>query len=59
MTVDPVARMRVEVAAVILDHLAREFCILDDTSLPIQTDRSGRSCYGGPRVVYWDRSLVG
>ena len=43
MTVDPVAHARVEVAAAILDCLVGEFRILDDASLPIQTDRSGQS----------------
>ena len=35
MTVDPVARSRVWVAATTLDCLAREFRILDDVSLSI------------------------
>ena len=35
MTVDPVARVRVWVAATTLDCLAREFRILDDVSLSI------------------------
>ena len=43
MTVDPVAHARVELAADVLDRLVREFRILDDASLPIQTDRSGQS----------------
>ena len=43
MTVDPVAHARVELAADILHCLVREFRILDDASLPTQTDRSGQS----------------
>ena len=37
MTVDPVVRARVWVAATTLDCLAREFRILDDVSLSIPT----------------------
>ena len=43
MTVHLVAHARAELAAAILDCLVREFRILDDASLPIQTDRSGQS----------------
>ena len=64
MTVDSVARARVWVTAAILiawleSSVFYQRVLLNDASLPKQTDRSGRSCCGGPRAVSWDWNLVG